>query len=80
MTVDKVTVGDVLFRDIAPIVPGPPRGRQLDVTGDERVALLRTLYQGHLLPGGLEAFAVGRGTIDRTDVDWNSAGESVTGK
>ena len=51
MTVDKVTIGDVLFRDIAPIFPGPPRGRQVDVTGDERVALLRTLYQGHLLPG-----------------------------
>ena len=75
----KVSVGDVLFRDIAPLVPGPPRGRRIDVIGDARVTLLRAFYQGHLL-GDLEAFALGRGTIDRTDVDWGSVGESVTGR
>ncbi len=75
----KVTAINVLFRGIAPIVPGPPRGRQLDVTGDARITLLRAFYQGHFL-GDFEAFVLGRGTIDRTDVDWSSAGESVTGK
>jgi len=76
----KVTIGDVLFRDIQPLEAGPFCGRQINVVGAERVALLRTFYQGHLLPGGIEAYALGRGTIDRTDVDWSSAGESVTGK
>ena len=69
----KVTIGDVLFREVAPTVPGPPKGRRLDVVGDERVILLRAFYQGHLLDG-LEAFVMGRGTINRTDVDWGSAG------
>ena len=75
----KVTVDEVLFREVAPTVPGPPKGRQIDAIGEARVILLRAFYQGNLLIG-LEAFVMGRGTIDRTDVDWGSAGESVTGK
>ena len=75
----KLYVANVRFRDIAPIIPGPPRGREVGVVGEARITLLRAFYQGHLL-GDLEAFVLGRGTIDRTDVDWSSAGESVTGK
>lgn len=68
---EKIEVGAVLFRlrttqEYQPIM------------GDDRVALLRQLYQGHYL-GVYEAFAYGHGTIDRTRVNWETTDEEVTG-
>lgn len=47
--------------------------------GDERIKLLRLFYQGHKLPDDMPATARNPlRRIDRTMVNWDTAGERVT--